>query len=126
VIIVAVLLWEGGGMDDVVIGRVIQYLLQPPKGIGEDLSGLTIEGPFCQFITRLVTFRKDPGFKGKSRSKGSDGNEPLILRDDPFPLLEFLPDDIAKDATIFIKKVVFSPIDFFPHPGGDDGKGDNL
>jgi hypothetical protein len=126
VVIVPVLFRIGGGVDDIVIRRIVEDLSHSPEGIGENFGGRAIQEGLHLFITWLVNLRKNPGLKGKSRSKGSDGDEPAVLCDDPTPLPKLLPDDIAVNASVFIEKVIFRPFDLLPHPRGNNGEGNDL
>jgi hypothetical protein len=125
-VVIHVRLRERGGVDDIVIGRVGQHLIDSLESVGEDLSCLFILERFHVLETGMVGFRKNPGFKWKSGGKGSKGEKGFVFSDDTGSLLEFLPDDITVDTSIFIIKIGFSSFNLFTHSLRDDGKGDNL
>ena len=56
-------------MDDVVIGRVVEHLMQPVKGLGKDLSSLFIERRFHMLEIGIMGFRENPCLKRKSGGK---------------------------------------------------------
>jgi hypothetical protein len=74
----------------------------------------------------MMGFGKDPCFEWKSRGKGSNGEEGFILSDDTLSPLDFLPDDVTKNASIFIIKIGFASLDLFAHSFWYDREGDNL
>jgi hypothetical protein len=125
-IVFSVHLGERRGMDDIVIGGIGQHLIHSLEGIGEDLSGLFILGRFRVLETGMMIFRKNPCFKWKSGGKGSDGEEGFIFSDDTVSLLEFLPNDITEDTSVFIVEIGFGSFNLFTHPFRDDGEGDDL
>jgi hypothetical protein len=113
-------------MEDVVIGRVVEHLMQPVKGFGKDLSSLSIERGFHMLETGIVGFGENPCFKWESGGEWGDREEGLIFDDETVLLLKLLPDDIAEDTPVFILKIIFRPFDLFAHPLWNDGKGDDL
>jgi hypothetical protein len=117
---------KGRGVDDVVIGRVVQNPIHPVERLGKDLGSLLIEGGIHMLITGVMGFGKNPCLKGKSRSKRSHRDEGIIFEDEAALLLNLLADDITEDAPVFIIEIIFRPLDLFNHSPGDDGESDDL
>jgi hypothetical protein len=117
---------KGGGVDDIVIGRVVQNPIHPTERLGKDLGSLLIDGGIHMLITGVMGFGKNPCLKGKSRGKRSHRDEGVIFEDEAAFLLNLLPDDITEDAPVFIIEIIFRPLDLFNHSSGDDGESDDL
>jgi len=126
VVVIVIPFWKGRGMDDVIVGRVVEHLMQTVKGLRKDLSGLCIERGFRMLETGVVGFGEDPCLKGKPGSERSDGEKILILGDDAVSLMKLLSNNVAKDTPVFVAKVILGPFDLFAHPLWNDGKGDDL
>ena len=113
-------------MYDIVIGRVVEHLMQPAKSLRKDLSSLFIERGLHMLETRIMGFWENPCLKWKSGGEWGDREEGLIFNDKTVFLLKLLSDDITEDTAVFIMKITFGPLDLFVHPCWDDGEGNDL
>jgi hypothetical protein len=125
-VIFVVHLWKGGGVNDVVIRRIVKHLIHPLEGVGKDLSSLFILEGLHMLETGMMGLRKDPRLKWRSGGERGNRDERLIFIDDPASLLKLLADDIAEDTSVFITKIVFCPFDLLTHSLRDDGEGNDL
>src|SRR5512144_2748219 len=73
-----------------------------------------------------MTFGKNPGLEGKTRGVRRDGEEAVIFGDHANPGLDLLANDVAKNATLFIDKVLLGTLQLLRHMLGHDGKCDEL
>src|SRR3989338_8614859 len=75
---------------------------------------------------RYMPFGQDPAFKGITRDIRTKNNEILVFNNNPFLILIFLLNNIAKDAPL--PKLVVAPraFQFFQNMLWDHGKRNNL
>ena len=113
----------GGGVDDVVVVRVVELALQSCQAVLED-SGqarLLLVGKITE--AGLMLGGHNPDLEGYLGCKGHEGQEGFVLGDDSLPLLGLLLQNIAVDAPARLVKVVlsplFSPADVGGHHAGD-------
>jgi hypothetical protein len=125
-VVLGIQFWEGGSVNNIVIGRIGEHPIHSPEGIGEDLSCRFVLGRVHVLETGMVGFGKDPGFEWKPGSKGGDGDERFIFGDNAVFLLKLLPNNIAEDTPVFIMEICLGSLNLFAHPLRDDGKSDDL
>src|ERR1700730_10551687 len=69
---------------------------------------------------------QQPHFKRKTWCIGCQSNEMLIFSDDPLPGIALLPDNVAKNAALFLVVIVPAIVDLFAHATRNDRQGDQL
>jgi hypothetical protein len=69
---------------------------------------------------------QNPSFEGKTRGIGRKRDEIVILGNNASAAFNFLPDDVAKNATFFINKVLLCAFNFFRHIDGNNGQRNQL
>src|SRR5262245_21728093 len=69
---------------------------------------------------------KNPGFEGKTRSVGRDGDKVLVLGDYTRAGIEFLADDVAKHAALFVDEVLLGAFEFLGNLPWQNGQRNQL
>src|ERR1035441_10225505 len=74
----------------------------------------------------LVALGEDPGFKWKSRSIGRESQKVFVFRYHSNAVVDFLPDDVAKNTALFVDVILLGSLQFLHHVNGQNRQRDQL
>src|SRR6201997_1547120 len=101
-----------GTVNDEIVGRIVedtirfqQQSLQRLGQILEHVRGRVLKGGF-------VLLGQNPGFKRKAWSVRRQRNKVVVFRDHAAGSLRFLPNEVTKDATLFVDVILLRALDF--------------
>jgi hypothetical protein len=75
---------------------------------------------------RMVVLRENPYLKRETRSKRAKTDKTAVLVDNPDPLRNLFPNDVAKHAPVFVIEIVLGPDEFFLHSLRSNRSGNEL
>src|ERR1700747_744718 len=115
-----------GTVNDEIVGRIIepavrvkQQSLQRLGQILEHVRGRVLKGG-------LVLLGQNPGFKRKAWSIRRQRNKVVVFRDHAAGSLRFLPNQVAKDATLFVDVILLRALDFLEDVNRKNGQRNHL
>ena len=86
---------SGTTMDNVVVGRIIQFIIQLAQAFMKSYREICFL--FTSYVTkvRLVLLRHDPDLKGYIGGKRHKSQKPFVLIDDALPIMHLIFQNVA-------------------------------
>ena len=100
----------GGGVDDVVVIRVVQFAVKRTQCVMKSGRQILFFRVIDGSEIRLVNLRHDPDFKGNFSRIGDKRQECLILQDNARSLFALVFQDVAIDASAPLVEIALRPL----------------
>src|ERR1035441_8800043 len=119
-------LLDRGGVDHQVIGWIVEHLVGAHQEVLQGLGQSLINVRRRILKSRFVPLGHDPCFEWKTGRVGSDGQEAVAVGNDAYSGLGLLPEDVAKNAALFVNVILLRAFEFLNDVLGNNGQGDQL
>src|ERR1041384_4657070 len=73
-----------------------------------------------------MLLRQNPRLKRKARRVWSQRQEVFVLIHNARSVINFLPDDVAENAALFVQEILLCALQFFDHVDRNNGQRDQL
>ena len=100
-------------MNHQVVRRIVEHAIRLHEQLFQCFRKILKHVRRRVFESGLVPLRQDPGFEREAWCIGSKGQKVFVLRNHANAVIDFLSDDVAEHAALFVDVVLLGSLNFF-------------